>query len=200
MFSQEGKMTSDEAFELLKQEAIQELKTVQEQGAAHLNQGNLVQARRALERAGQIKEMLASLQALKERWKSPVLPVVGVPSSEPAVRHRKSYGHLSAGQKTPQTEYYLPILRALVEMGGSATASKVTDRVGEMMNDRLNAYDRMQLPKVHEIRWRNTISWVKSDLEGKGYLNANSPHGIWEITPAGRAYLEKNQWKKIELR
>ncbi len=193
-------MTSDEAFEYLKQEANQELKAVQEQGAAHMNRGNLAEARRALDRAEQIKAMITSLQELKERWKSLVLPVVIVPTTEPAVRHRRSYGHLSAGQKTPAIEYYVPILRALVEMGGSSKTGKVLDRVGEIMDNRLNAYDRMQLPKAHEIRWRNTIGWVRPDLEGKGYLSANSPRGTWEITPAGRAYLEKNRGKKIEPR
>jgi restriction system protein len=198
MSSQEGKMTSDEALEFLKQEANQELKTVQEQGAAHMNRGNLVEARSALDRAEQIKAMIASLQELKEQWKSLVLPVVVVPPPEPAVRHRRSYGHLSAGQKTPSPEYYIPILQALVEVGGRGRTGKIMDRVGEIMDNRLNAYDRMQLPKALEIRWRNTIGWVRPDLEGKGYLRANSPHGIWEITPAGRDYLERNQGKKIE--
>jgi hypothetical protein len=165
-----------------------------------MNRGNLDKARSALDRAEQIKAMITSLQELKERWKSLVLPVVVLPTSEPAVRHRKSYGHLSAGQKTPGIEYYVPILRALVEMGGSGRTGRIVDRVGEIMDNRLNAYDHMQLPKAHEIRWRNTIGWVRPDLEGKGYLRANSPRGNWEITPAGRAYLEKNQGKKIESR
>ena len=185
-------MTSDEAFEFLELEASQELKTIQEQGAAYMNQGNLTEARQALDRAEQINAMLAFLEEIKERWKSLILPVVMVHSSEPDVRHRTSSGRLSAGQKTPQVEFYIPVLRALVEMGGSATAKNVTERVGEMMGERLNAYDRMQLPITHLIRWKDAISWLKSELAGKGYLKGNSPHGIWEITPEGRAYLERN--------
>jgi hypothetical protein len=193
-------MTSDEAFAFLQQEASQGLKTVHEQGAAHMNQGNLAEARQAIDQAEKIIAMLASLQELKECWKSLILPVVVVHSSEPDVRHRTSSGRLSTGQRTPQVEYYIPILRALVEMGGSATAKKVTDRVGEMMGERLNVYDRMQLPVTHLIRWKDAISWLKSELAGKGYLSANSPHGIWEITPEGRAYLEKNLEEEIESR
>ena len=85
-------------------------------------------------------------------------------------------------------------------MGGTATAKNVTERVGEMMGERLNAYDRMQLPITHLIRWKDAISWLKSELAGKGYLKGNSPHGIWEITPEGLAYLEKNLGEKIESR
>jgi restriction system protein len=191
-------MTSDEAFEFLRQKANQELKIVQEQGAAYLNQGNLPEARRALDRAEQIKAMMTALQELKERWKSLVLPLVVVPSSEPAVRRRKSYDRLAPGQKTPQVEFYIPVLQALVELGGSDKTGRVMDRVGEIMGDRLNVYDRAPLLVAHAIRWRDTISWIRSDLEENGYLSANSPHGIWEITPAGRAFLEDNQRKKIE--
>ena len=64
-----------------------------------------------------------------------------------------------------------PAHQALVEMGGSGKTGKALDRVGEIMDNRLNTYDRMQLPKAREIRWRNAISWVRSDLEGKLLLS-----------------------------
>jgi hypothetical protein len=64
-----------------------------------------------------------------------------------------------------------PAHQALVKMGGSGKTGKVLDRVGEIMDNRLNTYDRMQLPIIHEIRWRNAISWVRSDLEGKLLLS-----------------------------
>ena len=84
-------MTSDEAFKFLDQEASQELRIVQEQGAAHMKfQGNSAEARQALERAEQIKAVLASLQELKKCWKPQTLPVMMVQPSEPDVRHRTS--------------------------------------------------------------------------------------------------------------
>jgi len=64
-----------------------------------------------------------------------------------------------------------PAHQALVEMGGSGKTGKALDRVGEIMDNRLNTYDRMQLLIIHEIRWRNAISWVRSDLEGKLLLS-----------------------------
>jgi restriction system protein len=197
-------MTSDEAFAFLTQEANQQLKTVQEQGATHLRQGNHVEARRALDRAEQIKKMIASLQELKEHWRSPAFSVVRLPSPDPdpdpVVHHRGSFGRLDNGQKTPQTDYYIPILQALVEMRGSGTSENVLKRVEEIMGNRLNAYDHMTLPRGGDIRWRNTAQWARFDLRDKGYLIANSPRGIWEITPAGRTFLEKSPGKKIESR
>ena len=188
-------MTSEEAFEFLKQEANQELKAVQEQGASHQDQGNLAEAKKALEHAEQVKGMLASLQELKGHWK-----LLAVPAAL-TQRHRAKRGdyiRLEAGHKIPTADYYIPILRVLVEMGGRGHAKQALKRVGEILESRLTAEDRLPLLSTSELRWRNTVSWARIALKEMGYLSANSPRGIWEITPVGRAYLEKNQGKKIE--
>ena len=187
-------MTSDEAFEFLKQEANQELKAVQEQGAAHLGRGNLAEARQALDHAEQVKGMLASLQDLKGRWK-----LLAVPAA-PIQRHprkRREYVRLEPGRRTPTADFYIPILRVLVEMGGRGPTKQALIRVGEILESRLTADDRLPLLSTPELRWRDTVSWARIDLKEMGYLSVNSPRGIWEITPAGRVYLEKNQGKGL---
>jgi restriction system protein len=197
-------MTSDEAFEFLLHDGNKILKTIQDQGAAQMGQGNLAEARRALEQAEQIKAMVATINNLKNTWKELVLQVMPVNSIQPIVIKpkpeihpgRKNLGRLDIGQKTPLADFYIPILRTLVEMGGRGRVNQVLDRVGKMMEYKLNDYDRMTLKGSHALRWRNTAQWARFDLKEKGYLSANSPNGIWEITPAGRAYLENNQGKK----
>jgi restriction system protein len=192
-------MTSEEAFAFLKQEANRELQAVQEQGAAQLVHGNLAEARRALDHAEQVKGLLASLEDLKQRWKLlPAPGVVAVPPVSPALPSHKPgkrgiYGRLEVGHKNPQADYYIPILRVLVEMGGRGQVEQVLKRVGELVESRLTAEDRLQLPRGGDLRWRNTAQWARFDLKEMGYLSANSPRGVWEITPAGRAYFEQHR-------
>jgi restriction system protein len=93
------------------------------------------------------------------------------------------------GQKTPQQAYHKPILRILYELGGSAPAPDVLDRVGKAMARELNAVDRGQLGRG-ELRWRNTAQWARNELVKQGYLKRNSPHGTWELTAKGIAAVE----------
>ncbi len=103
----------------------------------------------------------------------------------------RSRGRLAPGLKTPQRDYRLPILRALVEAGGAGRTGAILDRVYEMMRDRLNEYDLAMKPSGTEPRWRNTAQFERVQMV-KGGLLADRSDGIWEITEAGRRYLEEH--------
>lgn len=53
-----------------------------------------------------------------------------------------------------QSDFRLPILRALAELGGRAKAAEVLDRIEQLVGDRLTDYDREFLPLGADIRWR----------------------------------------------
>ena len=38
-------------------------------------------------------------------------------------------------------------------------------------------------------RWRNAVQWARNSLVREGLFKADSPHGIWEISDAGRSQL-----------
>lgn len=80
-----------------------------------------------------------------------------------------------------------PILEALVELTGKAPIGEVLDRVGKKMKAILTKHDFEPLPSdPQSIRWRNTAQWCRNSLVREGLIKANSPHGIWEISEAGR--------------
>ena len=82
----------------------------------------------------------------------------------------------------------LPILQALVQLGGSGRVIEVLDRVERMMKEQLNKYVYESLPSnPKELRWRNNAQWARLNLVQAGYLASDSPRGIWEISEAGRA-------------
>jgi len=90
------------------------------------------------------------------------------------------------GEVTPEADYALPILEALIEMGGSGRSSEVLDKVFDKMNDRLKPKDLEKIPSGTSIRWKNYARWERKNLILEGYLKKDSPRGIWEITDKGR--------------
>lgn len=97
------------------------------------------------------------------------------------------------GRGTPSEEFYLPLLQALVDLGGSAPANIVVERVGEIMKNVLNDYDRMPLDSnPNELRWEKKTHWARFHLVQRGLLSNQSEKGIWEITESGRDWLEEH--------
>jgi restriction system protein len=94
---------------------------------------------------------------------------------------------------TPVEAYWVPILESLVEMNGSAPSDHVIDRVGTKMDAILTARDREMLSSGIDIRWRNRAAWQRENMKRQGLLRNDSPRGIWEITEAGRKWLESRR-------
>ncbi len=92
-------------------------------------------------------------------------------------------------------EYYIPILEALVELGGSAKRKEVLNRVFEKVKDRFKSDDYKEL-QTGIIRWKHRCGWAKYELAKMGYLSSNSPRSIWEITSSGREFLKYKKDKK----
>lgn len=94
----------------------------------------------------------------------------------PARRPRRA----PKGEKTPNEEFYKPIIQVLREAGGELRTAKAVDRVGELMRGRLNDTDLGEL-KTGEPRWRNTVRWARNDLVNRGALDPDAPHGVWRL-------------------
>lgn len=95
--------------------------------------------------------------------------------------------------RTSESAFYIPILEALEELGGSGRIQQVMDLIYERMRDRLTEDDLALLPSGTDVRWRNNVMWARNDLVRLGLLRADSPRGIWEITDAGRDFLQKHR-------
>jgi hypothetical protein len=118
-------------------------------------------------------------------------------SSAPMVGHgvvtrrTKLHSKLRKGERTPEDQYFVPILQAVDYFKGRGRVEDVLNRVGEIMRGTLNARDRETLP-TGQIRWRNAAQWARNTMVNSmdpSLLNPSSPNGWWEISDAGRAYL-----------
>jgi hypothetical protein len=114
----------------------------------------------------------------------------GTPPAESDQTDQPTVPRATPGSILPEREYWRPILNVIVEAGGSAGANDVIEALGERMKDVLKPRDR-DLLKLGEMRWRNRARFARLRMREQGLLSDASPRGVWEITDAGRRYLEK---------
>ncbi|GIW83286.1 MAG: hypothetical protein KatS3mg105_5093 [Gemmatales bacterium] len=176
------------AFEMLLEEIEADIDVVNHQGSRAFERRDYDAARDVLERVAKITAFREKLDTLRREWHQ----IAGSPDvdDEETQTHRRDLGRLQRGQRTPEQEYYVPILRALDDLGGSAPLGDVLDRVHEMMRDILRDVDFQPLASDPALpRWRNAAQWARNSMCREGLLKNDSPRGIWEISEAGRRYL-----------
>lgn len=176
------------AFDILMEELDAIVTHLNQQGAQLMQAKEYAQAREVIVKAEAVLAFQAKVKALQEEWVR-----LSVSSSKKTPR-KKQPGQrvmttmLKQGLRTPNEAFMLPILQALVQLGGSGRVIEVLDRVERMMKEQLNKYDYESLPSnPKELRWRNNAQWARLNLVQAGYLASDSPRGIWEISEAGRA-------------
>lgn len=112
-------------------------------------------------------------------------------STAPAPQTR---GRAPIGSLLPESEYEIPILRALADAGGSAPSRDVVAAVGKVLGPRLTERDRAPLPNGSE-RWQSRVQFSRLRLKERGLIKGGSPRGLWELAPAGAAYLNNSDSK-----
>ncbi|MFA6692046.1 MAG: winged helix-turn-helix domain-containing protein, partial [Saccharofermentanales bacterium] len=129
---------------------------------------------------------------IRKEWES--ISVSETEQEEELGAERRNLGRLSKGRRTPEAVFYLPILKALVELGGRGKLSAVLDIVHKTMKPILKEVDYQPLASDPEKpRWRNTAQWARNSMRQEGLIKTASPYGIWEITDAGRERLEQGR-------
>ena len=75
------------------------------------------------------------------------------------------------------------IIETLHELGGSARAGVVLDRMASKLDGQLTSRD-VETRKSGELVWRNNAMWVRDKMVKEGVLKAHSPRGIWQLASA----------------
>jgi restriction system protein len=178
------------AFELLLEEIEYVANQLNEAGASAFRSGDYHKARTAIEEATRLADFRDRVKSLQKEWAS-------LSSSHRTHRPRRpitASARLGRGLRTPEDFYRRPILEALVELGGSATVSEVLAKVEQKVRNILNEYDLQPLPSNRRsIRWKNAARWCRNTLVQEGLIKRDSPHGMWEISDAGRQWLRSKE-------
>jgi hypothetical protein len=187
------------AFEILLEEIETIIDKLNQEGARQFSRSAHKEARQLLNKAESANQFRTKIKELQKEWRSLESGITRKSFAQlRKSRHKK--GHkLLRGLRTPEEEFRLPILKALVNLGGIASADDVLKQVGKAMANALNEYDKQRLASTPGFpRWRNTAQWSRNALVNEGLLSKNAPRGIWEITDAGRKAAESSV-KQIEL-
>jgi len=151
------------------------------------------------DRVQYITRMCQEVKVFKEKvenpqreWDAIFSDVSYMPTKNGSCRKKKR-SRLERGLRTPEEKFILPILEALVELGGEAHASDVLKLVHAKMKNILNTYDYEDLSSNNQKRWENTAQWVKYKMVEEGLLDRNVPRGVWRITEKGRKFYQNNK-------
>ncbi len=102
----------------------------------------------------------------------------------------KKRTRVSKGSILPESDYELPILRALEQLGGRVPTSELIAQLEKEIDPRLTEVDRERLSSGG-IRWQNRAQFVRLKLIKKGEMVEGSPRGVWEISQAGHDRLAR---------
>jgi len=106
----------------------------------------------------------------------------GLATTEPKAPPKPS----ASGKKLPQREFRLPLMRTLLELGGSAEVSEIRKLMERKMAPLLSEADHQPVSSG-DPRWWNAICWERADLVREGLFLDNSQRGVWELSEKGKS-------------
>ena len=83
-------------------------------------------------------------------------------------------------------DFEIPLLKALIKLGGGAKPSEVYPEVEKMMGLNLLEFpEEYEQYKSRSIKWKNKTAWAREYLKRKKQLDG-SERGVWKITEIGK--------------
>ena len=179
-------------FEMLLEEVEAEIDFFTRIGARAFENRDFRKVDEARAQAEQVTAFRDKVAALRKEWEA--ISGAETEEDEDTKAERRNLGRLRKGLRTPEAAYYLPILDALTELGGSAKMQAVLEKVYETMRPVLKDVDHQPLASDPDMpRWRNSAQWARNTMRQEGLIKEDSPHGTWEISEAGRQRLKETQ-------
>lgn len=179
------------ALVLLRDSLSEEEQRIRTEGAKAMQNGDYDTATSVIEFAKRLLTFQKKVEGLVTEWDElEDLRDTASPAVQEIVSKR-FFGKKRKGEITAHTDYYRPILEALVEMGGSGKTKLVLDRVGEKMKGILKPIDyEAHKSDEKQIRWRNSAQWARNTMvNDDGRMKKGSPNGTWEISDKGCKWL-----------
>jgi len=177
-------------FEMLLEEIEAEIDFFTRVGARAFENRDFRKVDEARAQAEQVTAFRDKVAALRKEWYA--ISGTETEEDEETKAERRNLGRLRKGLRTPESAYYLPILKALTELRGSAKMQAVLEKVYETMKPILKDVDHQPLASDPDMpRWRNSAQWARNTMRQEGLIKDDSPHGTWEISDAGHQKLRE---------
>lgn len=183
------------AFEILMEEIEAEIDLTNNIATRAINRRDYDEVREVIKHADQVTAYRDKIASLRREWRTLEGTQGAKLEGKDILLKRRNLGRLQRGLRTPEIAFFQPILKALIELNGSAEMDDVLEKVEQSMKGVLRQVDFEPLASGTDmLRWRNTAKWARNTMKEEGLLKSNSPQGIWEITETGRRAFS-DQWK-----
>ena len=169
------------------------LPVLDQQGSKLVEKHHYQEARETISKAEMVMSLQNKLNALKDDWLG-----LGLATDEPSPADKEASKKVSpetekqfrSQSHTSSKEFRIPILQALVNLGGSAKRKLVFDELEKIMGDQLSENDWKPLPSRKRVsRWQRIATNTRTNLREDGYITVDANQGIWIITEKGKAFL-----------
>jgi hypothetical protein len=153
---------------------IKEIRETNQKASVALEKGRYDPAQKFIGLSKQLSAYLDDVRALKS-W------------------FRQLRGDPAEGQNKGPTrklwEYYVPVLRCLVDLGGKGTRKQIEDQFDSTFSCWLQPGDTQKMARAW--RWQIMVHRTRKPLIEKGWIEI-APHRVWSITASGRRAAKKN--------
>jgi hypothetical protein len=96
------------------------------------------------------------------------------------------------GNKLPQKEFRVPLLKTLLEFGGSANVSRIRKTMEQKMAPKLGEVDYLPV-STGDPRWWNATCWMRNDLLKEGLIRSDTERGVWALSDEGKKAARASQ-------
>ena len=188
----------EEALDLLSTEVRDEILRIRDEGADAMKQGDYDTAKSVIEFAGKLESSAGDVDKLVAQWNKIAKQHDVEPETVKAIVGKTFFQRARKGTITSDKEFQIPLLQALVKLGGSDKTQQVIDQVGKLMEGKLKPKDFDLLKsEPHMVRWRNKVMWARNSLVNElGYMKSDAPFGVWAISDKGRKWLDDQECAK----
>lgn len=179
------------ALHLLGESLQGEVQRINKEGAQAMTKGDYDTAQSVIDFAKRLTAFRSKVDALGKEWAElEDLRDKATPAVQEIVSKR-FFGRSKRGDITSQEDYCVYILRAIVELGGTAKTKDVIVKVGEKMKAILKPKDYGKtLTRAKELRWENNTRWARQRMVEDGRMKNDTQNGIWAISGQGIVWLK----------
>jgi len=193
-------MTDNEitkSFDSLIESMEELLPELNQQGSELIEKHRYQDAKETISKAEKVIALQNKLETLKEEWLDLELHSLETPSSSDEDKQKVSpetEKKFRSQQHTKTKEYLIPILQALVNLGGSAKRQHIFQELENIMSNQLLENDKNPLPSNPSVtRLQRIATSAGKKLRKEGYITFGPKTGVWEITETGRIYLKDSE-------
>jgi hypothetical protein len=143
------------------------IKEINGQAARKVAQGNYGASQEMVALAKVVQQFTSEAKEFNDRWNA---------------ISKKQTGKLRA-EITPVWEYYRPVARASVSLGGECRFEEIVDWISKNAMSELKPGDVLDGPKGQPV-WQRAVSKAKRPMTKEGFLEPGA--GKWKLTKSGR--------------